>query len=178
MDLIISDYNLAIIDGAELFEKCSYDSLTQDIPFIMMTPVNEKENMPRLFKKGLADCLVTPFSIEDLTQKIQAVLSVSQKIRHSTMSRIGETSFIEEPQKKTEKQHAVQDNPKDSTGNLDSFDLSAREKQIALLIAEGKTDKEISAELKISPLTVATHNKKIFKKINVHSRVELMQKLR
>ena len=97
---------------------------------------------------------------------------------HSTMSRIGETSFIEEPQKKTEKQHAVQDNPKDSTGNLDSFDLSAREKQIALLIAEGKTDKEISAELKISPLTVATHNKKIFKKINVHSRVELMQKLR
>lgn len=178
MDLIISDYNLAIIDGAELFEKCNYDSLTQDIPFIMMTPVNEKENMPRLLKKGLADCLVTPFSIEDLTQKIQAVLSVSQKIRHSTMSRIGETSFIEEPQKKTEKQHAVQDNPEDSTGNLDSFDLSAREKQIALLIAEGKTDKEISAELKISPLTVATHNKKIFKKINVHSRVELMQKLR
>lgn len=56
-------------------------------------------------------------------------------------------------------------------------ELSSREKEIALLIAEGKSDKEIAATLNISPATVATHNKKIFKKLDVHSRVELIKKL-
>ena len=56
--------------------------------------------------------------------------------------------------------------------------LSSREKQIAELIISGKSDKDIAEELFISPGTVASHNKKIFKKLDVHSRVELMNKLR
>jgi DNA-binding NarL/FixJ family response regulator len=46
------------------------------------------------------------------------------------------------------------------------------------LIIAGKTDKEIASELFISVGTVASHNKKIFKKLEVHSRVELINKLR
>lgn len=56
--------------------------------------------------------------------------------------------------------------------------LSSREKQICELIISGKSDKDIAEELFISPGTVASHNKKIFKKLDVHSRVELMNKLR
>ena len=56
--------------------------------------------------------------------------------------------------------------------------LSSREQQIALLISEGKSDKQIADELFISAATVATHNKKLFKKLGVHSRVELMNKVR
>ena len=59
----------------------------------------------------------------------------------------------------------------------ENTELSSREKEITLLIAEGKSDKEIAMTLNISPATVATHNKKIFKKLNVHSRVELIKKL-
>ncbi len=59
-----------------------------------------------------------------------------------------------------------------------NFELSKRELEIANLIADGKTDKEIASMLNISPQTVASHNKKIFKKLDVHSRVELMGKLR
>lgn len=61
---------------------------------------------------------------------------------------------------------------------FDQFDFSTREKEIATLIIEGKSDKEIAFELNISPQTVATHNKKIFKKTGVHSRVELINKVR
>jgi len=56
--------------------------------------------------------------------------------------------------------------------------LSSREQQIALLIAEGLTDKEIAEKLNISVGTVATHNKRIFKKLDVHSRIELVNKVR
>ena len=61
---------------------------------------------------------------------------------------------------------------------FDDFYFSTREKEIATLIIEGKSDKEIAAKLNISPQTVATHNKKIFKKAGVHSRVELINKVR
>ncbi|MDO4505698.1 MAG: LuxR C-terminal-related transcriptional regulator [Spirochaetales bacterium] len=61
---------------------------------------------------------------------------------------------------------------------FDRFDFSTREKEIATLIIEGKSDKEIAFQLSISPQTVATHNKKIFKKTGVHSRVELINKVR
>lgn len=61
---------------------------------------------------------------------------------------------------------------------FEKFNFSTREKEIATLIAEGKSDKEIASQLNISPQTVATHNKKIFRKAEVHSRVELINKLR
>ena len=61
---------------------------------------------------------------------------------------------------------------------FNSAGLSAREQQIALLISTGKSDKDIAEQLRISPATVASHNKKIFKKLNVHSRLELINKVR
>ena len=61
---------------------------------------------------------------------------------------------------------------------FEKYDFSTREKEIATLIIEGKSDKEIASQLNISPQTVATHNKKIFKKADVHSRVELINKVR
>ncbi|WP_407397702.1 LuxR C-terminal-related transcriptional regulator [Treponema sp.] len=61
---------------------------------------------------------------------------------------------------------------------FDPYNLSTREKEIATLIMEGNSDKEIAFKLNISPQTVATHNKKIFKKAGVHSRVELINKVR
>lgn len=63
-------------------------------------------------------------------------------------------------------------------GILDRYGLSKREKQITSLIIAGKSDKEIAEELGISTGTVASHNKNLFKKIGIHSRVELMTKLR
>ena len=56
--------------------------------------------------------------------------------------------------------------------------LSRREKEIVNLISQGKSDKEIAEELNISFQTVQTHNKNIFKKMDVHSRIELINKLR
>ena len=48
--------------------------------------------------------------------------------------------------------------------------LSARERQVLSLIAAGKTNREIAAELKISEHTVARHVSNIFTKIGVSTR--------
>ncbi|MDR1725621.1 MAG: LuxR C-terminal-related transcriptional regulator [Bacteroidales bacterium] len=51
----------------------------------------------------------------------------------------------------------------------DSFDLSAREKDIVVAITEGLTNKEIATKLHISINTVMTHRKNISAKLNIHS---------
>ena len=65
----------------------------------------------------------------------------------------------------------------EATAVFTSAKLTKKEKDIAHLILEGKSDKEIAAELGISPGTVAVHNKKIYRKLGIHSRSELISKL-
>ncbi|MCL6445024.1 MAG: LuxR C-terminal-related transcriptional regulator [Alicyclobacillus sp.] len=55
--------------------------------------------------------------------------------------------------------------------------LSARELEIARLVARGFTNKEIAETLFISYRTVTTHLDKIYNKLHVHSRTELLVKL-
>lgn len=56
--------------------------------------------------------------------------------------------------------------------------LSAREAEMAVMIARGLANKEIAAELNISPATVRTHIYNLYQKAEARSRVELLNKLR
>lgn len=58
------------------------------------------------------------------------------------------------------------------------LNLSEREAEIAVLIARGLANKQIAAELGISPATVRTHIYNLYQKVGVRSRVELLNKLR
>lgn len=58
--------------------------------------------------------------------------------------------------------------------NCDSLKFSKREKEIIKEMAKGETSGEIGAKLHISPHTVKTHRKNIYKKTNSHSMPELI----
>ncbi len=55
------------------------------------------------------------------------------------------------------------------------MNLTAREKEIAYLVAQGKRNPEIAQDLVISPYTVANHLRHIFGKLEINSRQELKQ---
>lgn len=55
--------------------------------------------------------------------------------------------------------------------------LSARELEIATLVAGGMTSPEVAAELFLSPRTVHAHLRRIFAKLNIHNRAELPEAL-
>ena len=60
-------------------------------------------------------------------------------------------------------------------GFEDSYDLlTAREREILQLAAEGRVNKEIAAVLHISLTTVETHRTHILQKLNLHSIPELI----
>jgi DNA-binding CsgD family transcriptional regulator/tetratricopeptide (TPR) repeat protein len=55
--------------------------------------------------------------------------------------------------------------------------LTGQELQIAMLVAEGATNREVAARLFLSPKTIETHLSRIYRKLDVRSRGELGRRL-
>ena len=53
--------------------------------------------------------------------------------------------------------------------------LTAREQEVLTYLADGFTNTEIGQELNISPKTVARHRENIMRKLNLHSRTDLVK---
>jgi two-component system response regulator NreC len=56
-----------------------------------------------------------------------------------------------------------------------SKDLTDREHEVLTHLAEGESNEEIARALVISPKTVARHRENIMRKLNLHSRAELVR---
>jgi len=53
--------------------------------------------------------------------------------------------------------------------------LTAREREVLQLIAEGKTNKDIANQLKLSVYTVEAHRSRLMEKLNLHSTGDLVR---
>lgn len=60
----------------------------------------------------------------------------------------------------------------------DRYALSARERQVLLLLEEGHTYQEVATELHVSRHTVHSHIKHIYEKLHAHDRAEALAKAR
>jgi DNA-binding CsgD family transcriptional regulator len=58
------------------------------------------------------------------------------------------------------------------------IDLTARELQIALLLADGQTTRQAAAALFLSPKTVEYHLRHVYTKLGIASREELAARMR
>jgi len=54
-------------------------------------------------------------------------------------------------------------------------ELTGREEQVLTMLAEGHSNQEIGELLHLSPATIQTHRSNIMRKLNLHSRVDLVK---
>ena len=80
---------------------------------------------------------------------------------------VGQTALVIEPARAAEIAPLI----------VTAYELSAREQEIAQLIARGFPTSDIASTLFLSPHTVRDHVKAIFEKVGVSSRGELVAKV-
>ncbi|HMN94464.1 MAG TPA: response regulator transcription factor [Hydrogenophaga sp.] len=71
---------------------------------------------------------------------------------------------------------AAPDHPGEPLSSVpESVSLSDREAEVLRLVARGYVNREIAEQLCISPATVGTHIKNLYRKLSVHSRVQVVR---
>ncbi len=107
-----------------------------------------------------------------LSYKIDGILSTSTDLRlfKKALQAIGEGQiWIDNRKVKALVHHA-----ESAKGRNLNEGLSKKERQIVILISQGKTNREIASQLCVSEQTVKTHISRIFRKLNVSRRSQLV----
>lgn len=147
-DLVLLDVLMPNMNGWDVLRKIREDKKLKNIPVIMMTALDSEIDQVAGLKVGADDYITKPFQVPMLLARIEAL-----------MRRVSMSSST-----------PAFDLPFETDAEIQS--LTAREKEIVSLVAKGLSNKEISEKLYVSELTVKTHLKNIFKKLNVSSRTQ------
>ncbi len=76
VDLIITDWNMPVMDGLTFVKKVRADSKFDDVPIIMVTTEAAKEDIITALKAGVNNYIVKPFTPQVLKEKIEAVMGL------------------------------------------------------------------------------------------------------
>ncbi|MCD6077759.1 MAG: DNA-binding response regulator [Ramlibacter sp.] len=145
---IVLDVRMPGISGLAVLETLVAQGVDQ--PVIMLTGHGTVDMCRRAFKSGAAEFLEKPVDDEALLEALQNAVRQHVKSRE----RIGA----------------------DRAARERYAQLSEREREVAGLIVEGLTNKEIGRALSLSPRTVETHRANLFAKLEADSLAQLIRR--
>lgn len=148
-ECLVSDICMPGIGGLELQKRLKLLGL--NLPIIFISGCAEVPGVVEAMKQGALDYLTKPFASRDLLEKVQEALARSREL------------------------HAARQRQAQSEASLQQ--LTPKERQIARLVVEGGSSREISERLCISIRTVDNHRARIMEKLQVRSAVELVRRL-
>jgi DNA-binding NarL/FixJ family response regulator len=151
-DLVIIDLKMESMDGMEVSRQIKL--MNPETPIMILTGYGSMETAIEALRLDLDDYVLKPVKLDDLFEKIHRCL---KKKNPSNPAR----------PKPTFAQNI----------KLEDAGLTRREKEVVQFAAQGYSDDEIAKMLSISAYTVKFHLKRIFKKLGIHKRVELIVSL-
>lgn len=157
VDLILMDIRMPRMDGVEA-TKIIKERYPQ-IKVLILTTFNEDEYIIQGLKNGADGYLLKDISSEELVKAIQTVYEGNMLLQPDVARKMLRSMEESTPKKNIE---------------LDDLkELTRREREIALLIGEGKSNKEIAETLFITEGTVKNHITKILDKLELRDRTQL-----
>lgn len=156
-DVLITCYELPDSDlvGTIREFRCLYP----DLPVILLldTTIHSMDLLLAAFDAGVNTILTSDVKPEEFVKAIQSVNKGESYFQTTLASRL-----IEALQRRT------------STNESDKFSLPERERKVLELLAAGHSNVEIADLLNVSLSTVKTELRRLFKRLGVSSRTELL----
>jgi two-component system response regulator NreC len=152
-DLVIMDISMPDLNGIEATRQILAESPGTKV--IALSMHSDRQFVVRMFRAGVSGYLLKNGAFEELVHAIDTVRKnetyLSPKIASVLVKDLLDTT---------------EDNSASSV-------LTAREREVLQLIAEGRTTREIASDLNVSIKTVETHRRQIMDKLELRSVAEL-----
>jgi DNA-binding NarL/FixJ family response regulator len=150
-DLILCDVMMPHLDGHGVLRELRADRTITGTPFIFLTARGEKQDQRQGMNLGADDYLTKPVTASDLLTAVQARL-------HRELSRGGN----------------FQPNFESADPLQAVLNLTPREAEVLLWVAQGKSNPEIAAILGAADNTIKVHLARVFEKIGADNRHSAM----
>lgn len=169
-DIVLMDITMPDMDGMEATQQLK--NLYPDCQILVLTVHADKQYFMKMLSIGASGYLTKQAAADELVAAIQAVAAGYVYLQPALArwlledyQQLAKTVTLPGPNEDTEKGKDVV--------TLDI--LSQRERQVLELVGEGFNNHDIGKKLGLSPKTIARHRERIMKKLNMHSRTELVK---
>jgi DNA-binding NarL/FixJ family response regulator len=157
-DIILMDINMPVMDGIEATKRIKHQF--PDIKIIMLTVFDDGDN---LFNSILAGA--TGYLLKD--EKPVKILSAFEEAMDggAPMSPVIAAKSLQ----------LIRGKNPDAKSTANEFNLSEREVEILECISKGENYQQIADKLFISPKTVRKHIENIYRKLQVHNKMDAVR---
>jgi DNA-binding NarL/FixJ family response regulator len=157
-DVLVVDISMPELDGVEVTRQIRKS--LPDVKVLVLT-MHESDQMVRRALDAGANGYLLKSDLPDYLPKAVKAIAENKSFLTPKISEIVLEGFINAGNKPEE-------------GKPASPRITPRELEIVRLLAEGKSNKELSTQLGITVRTVETHRSKIMLKLGLHSLAELI----
>lgn len=148
-DVVLMDISMPEMDGLQVTEKLHKD--LPELKVLVLSVSSNRETVLRIIRAGARGYVLKESAPEELVRAIELV-NAGEAFFSPPVARIALNQYVSE---------------------LDESDpasrLSDREREVLVLIASGRSNKEIANELGIGVRTIETHRERIMRKLSIRS---------